>query len=141
MKTQQITEILKRSPRPHFLIPETVVTSADGKKITGQVLFSAKGDVSIRDRGHVNVIHCMAAVWNLSHISTHLVFAGVSKKLRARETWSKAIAPVPLETKIDVFYEVTKLTTSGKLTRGKMNTKFYLKEKLLHRVIVDFIVI
>ncbi len=137
MKKNLISVVLKKSPVPHYLIPETVVISDDAKRISGKMNFPSS-ETSVRDRGHVNVAHSMLAMWNCAHVLSFLFFKGEKKHLWCVEHTGKAYHVTPMDTDIDV--SCTAVSDEKDETRGTFNAEFSLNGKTLQTVSAVFVV-
>ena len=136
MKKELISKVLSNLPTPHYLIPETVVVSEDGLKLTGKVFFPLS-DETIKSRGdHANNIHAQAGLWNSAGVMAFTFFKGRKKGMRSVIAVNYGRHEMPPETEIEIncfamFYDKRK-------TRGMIVAVFTLKGKLLHKLMVDF---
>ena len=139
MEKNLFSVLLEKSPRPHFLIPETVVISDDGKKLTGKVCFPSSRD-SVFDRvNHVNLGDSFFAGWNCAHILAFLFFEGRKKNLLAKETNFKPHKIIPPDTDIDIICTVDANIFSNTKTEGRFNVEFILNGQILQEISADFV--
>ncbi len=70
LKKINAEEALQGKPRPHYLVGEVEV-SEDLNTLCGTAVFPSS-DISVGDRGHVNVAHKEFAIWSGAHILADL---------------------------------------------------------------------
>lgn len=137
MKTKTV---LAKSPLPHYLIPETVVFSEDGTRLTGKVNFPSD-DPTIRTRGgdHANTFHAECSMWNCAHIMADKIFNGQKKKLRV--IFGNYNSRKEMGSDKDIEIQCIAMFFDEKKTRGIFACLFVLDGQILHERLMMFAVL
>ena len=147
-KQLNVEELLKGTPRPHYLIGKAEISKEDNKfRFFGNVNFSSKGHPSILDRTdkyvskpHVNAGDCCFALWNDVHIIAEEFEYG-SRILRDKIIIEpKRLIPPDTELELKVVAEEEKELTLRGINHsvGVIHGEFSLKGKKLLDITANY---
>lgn len=120
---QVAEEILRGTPRPHYLFGEIHVDE-NGLGLRAKVKFPTT-ELSIADRGHVNIAHYLFAVWNASHILR--LGQGFKEALSTGGTWRTPKFAAP-DIPMDLRVQVIAIETKRRIATGLIEATFSIGE-------------
>jgi len=112
---------LTNTPHPHYVRAGELTNSGSILSFRGKVLFPS-GDITLEDRGHVNVSHQMFAVWNVAHLAVRegLLYPN----MRVLSQSGNYFVEVPIDTEVDLSTEVEILSKGKTRMKGTVSVTF-----------------
>lgn len=127
-------EILHGKPHPHYLTGEMVI-SEDKLSLEATAKFPSE-DITIKERGHVNVAHYLFGVWNAAHALAEV--NGLQNTLSLDGTWEAHRISLP-DQKMKLNVRIVDPEIHKQTVRGKIEAIYTINEEVYAKFNSSFI--